>query len=43
MRYDRIDSIPLIRREKAFENRRNLIIKRERTFVNLVKSFDITI
>ena len=28
-RYDRIDSITLIRRERAFEGRRNFIIRKE--------------
>ena len=42
-RYDRIDSIILIKRERAFENKRNLIIKRERAFEDLIRFLDIMI
>ena len=42
-RCNRIDFIILIRKERAFEDKRNLVIKRETTFEDLIRSFDIMI
>ena len=38
-----MDSITLIRRERVLDSRRDLIIKREKVFENLIKAFNIRI
>ena len=40
---DRINSITLIKKEKVFENKRNLIIKKKKIFENFTRFFDIMV